>query len=82
MQCLIVQLSNLTGSKDDDIRKHLSEPGIHGRERVVQQVDVQVRVERPRQVHSLPLSAGQGHPPLTDQSQVTLTKDLDVQAQL
>jgi hypothetical protein len=53
-------------------------PGIHGGERVIQQVDVQVRVERPRQVHPLPLTAGQGHPSLTDQSQVTLTKDLDL----
>jgi hypothetical protein len=57
-------------------------PGIHGGERVVQQIDVHVRIERPSQVHPLPLTAGQGHPSLTDQSQVTLTEDLDVQAQL
>ncbi len=27
---LSCQLSNVTGSQDADIRKHLSEPGIHG----------------------------------------------------
>ena len=51
-------------------------PGVHSGEGVVQQVDIQVRVERSGQVDPLPLPAGQGHSTLTNQRHVAVAQDL------
>ncbi len=53
-------------------------PSVHGGQWVVQQIDVQVGVQRSRKVDPLALAAGQGHPTLTDLGQVALGQDLQL----